>query len=68
MKEDAISYYQEESRKLFDEWKTASGLVEYMTKREIKTLHIDHKSSVFIKDGVVCPDIWFSYDVRPSFC
>ena len=67
MKEAAISYYQEESRKLFDEWKTASGLVEYMTKREVKTLHIDHKNSVFIKDGVVCPDMWFSYDVRPLF-
>lgn len=67
MKEAAISNYREGSRKLFDEWKAASGLVEYTTKQEVKTLRIDHKNSVFIKDGVVCPDVWFSCDVRPLF-
>ena len=69
MKEAAISYYQEESRKLFDEWKNVSGSVEYKAKRDVKTLHIDHKNTVFIKDGVVCPDTWFSDDahVRPLF-
>lgn len=67
MKEGAISNYQENSKKLFDEWKAASGSVEYTTKREKKTLYIDHKHSVFIKDGVVCPELWFSNDVRPLF-
>lgn len=48
--------YQKKINKLFDEWKskpTQNG--------------IDHQNSVFIRDGIVCPEQWFSQDIRPLF-
>lgn len=67
MKETAAIRYREETEKLFAEWKHTVGMLEYQKKREAETLYIDHRNSVFIKDGIVCPDIWFSQEVRPLF-
>lgn len=47
--------YEKEIEKLFSAWQAKP-----------KTDDIDH-SDRFIKDGVVCPEKWFSQDVRPLF-
>lgn len=47
--------YQEKIKELFSEW-----------KNKPKTDVIDH-SDRFIEDGVVCPQKWFSQEVRPLF-
>lgn len=56
---DKISRYNEEISALFEEWRHASGTVD--------GIFIDHSASVFIEDGVVCPEEWFSQSVRPLF-
>ena len=67
MDEYTISNYHKRIKALFDMWKMKTGTVEYQEKRHTQTLHIDHASSVFIRDGVVCPERWFSQTVRPLF-
>lgn len=51
-----IEKYLRDSDKLFKEWKN---------KEPSGT--INHRDSVFIRDGVVCPEIWFSSEIRPLF-
>ena len=67
MDENIISEYHKRIDALFDDWKTRTGTVEYQEKRKKHTLHIDHQNEVFIRDGVVCPEQWFSQKVRPLF-
>lgn len=67
MEENIISEYHKRIDALFDDWKTRTGMVEYQEKRKKHTLHIDHQNGVFIRDGVVCPEQWFSQKVRPLF-
>lgn len=67
MEENIISEYHKRIDALFDDWKTRNGTVEYQEKRKKHTLHIDHQNGVFIRDGVVCPEQWFSQKVRPLF-
>lgn len=55
--------YRDNMEKLFSEWKTA----KQDDKDEKGTSGINHRDSVFVKDGVVCPEQWFSQDVRPLF-
>lgn len=43
--------YNQEKEKLFAEWKQLSH----------------HKNEVFVEDGVVCPEKWFSNKIRPLF-
>lgn len=67
MDEGIISNYHKKTNVLFDAWKTEKGAVDYRKKRQIQTLYINHANSVFIRDGVVCPEQWFSQSVRPLF-
>ena len=60
-----VKSYIEQSNHLFEEWKgkAISGDIE-LSKGH---LVIDHRNSVFIKDGVVCPKKWFSNNIRPLY-
>lgn len=53
---DLSEIYRFEINKLFEEWKSKAPIGE-----------IDHKNNVFISDGIVCPEQWFSQKVRPLF-
>lgn len=48
--------YLENTKVLFESWKN---------KKPSAT--INHNDNVFIRDGVVCPSIWFSSKIRPLF-
>lgn len=67
MESTIISKYNKRVNALFEMWKKQTGTVAYQEKRQTQTLHIDHQNSVFIRDGVVCPERWFSQEVRPLF-
>lgn len=51
------NHYQLEIEKLFVQWK----------KKKKEDSHINHRDGVFIRDGVVCPEEWFSQTIRPMF-
>lgn len=53
---DRINQYIEQCNVLFENWKN-------------KPAHgqVDHRNGVFIADGVVLPEQWFSQDIRPLF-
>lgn len=53
---DLVNRYQTEIEKLFQEW-----------KEKLPSNEIDHKNGVFIRDGIVCPKLWFAQKVRPLF-
>ena len=48
--------YEKNSRLLFEQW-----------KHKASSGPVDHKNGVFVRDGVVCPQKWFSADIRPLF-
>lgn len=56
MSTDRIQHYREESEVLFRDW-----------KRKKPENGIDHGNNVFVSDGVVCPERWFSQEIRPLF-
>lgn len=56
MIEDRIEEYETETAKLFERWKIKPPKG-----------HIDHRTKVFVSDGVACPEQWFSQNVRPLF-
>ena len=66
MNENKISTYLKDMEQLFAEWKTVEP-AEIKESKSGKTSIIDHKNKVFIKDGVVCPEQWFSQEIRPLF-
>ena len=53
---DPVKEYQEQNATLFARWKNKPAHEQ-----------IDHANHVFISDGVVCPERWFSQEVRPLF-
>lgn len=55
--------YRMELRALFDRWAQRRGSVPTPAG---SSLVIDHTAG-FIRDGVVCPETWFSQPVRPLF-
>lgn len=67
MKETIILKYQKGIQELFAKWKNTEGCVTYQHNNGAKSLHISHKNDIFITDGVVCPEQWFSQEVRPLF-
>lgn len=56
--------YRLRSAALFDEWSRRSGSVD---ADGASPVGIDHSAGSFIRDGVVCPEEWFSSDVRPLY-
>lgn len=60
---ERISTYNKKADQLFSEWKSIQGIVCF----DNGTISIDHKNNVFIRDGVVCPETWFSQKIRPLF-
>ena len=53
---DLAEAYREQSAALFERWKHKPALGE-----------IDHEKHVFVSDGVVCPEQWFSQEIRPLY-
>lgn len=54
---DNLKRYQAEIEDLFVQWK----------QKKKEDGHINHRDGVFIRDGVVCPEEWFSQTTRPMF-
>lgn len=48
--------YCQQSEALFECWKQKEPCEE-----------INHREEIFVRDGVVCPDIWFSQQIRPLY-
>ena len=48
--------YNKEIKELFDKW-----------KNKPEKCGINHKDNVFVKDGIIDPEIWFDSEVRPLF-
>lgn len=59
--------YRAKASALFSQWKNRSGSAELKIRRKTISTTIDHASSVFITDGIVCPEQWFSQSIRPLF-
>ncbi|MDO4562667.1 MAG: hypothetical protein Q4C12_02405 [Clostridia bacterium] len=48
--------YQAKIQSLFNEWKAKP-----------EKNGIDHQNSIFVRDGIVCPEQWYSQETRPMF-
>ena len=48
--------YEKKAKALFDDWKSKEP-----------AYGIDHRSNIFIRDGIADPEQWFSQNVRPLF-
>lgn len=59
--------YTEENNALFAEWKKLTGSVPECKEYGIAATEINHANTVFIRDGVVCPELWFAQRRRPLF-
>ncbi len=64
--------YQSDMEQLFREWKKKESgklTIEVKEGRKIrkKDIIINHSDNIFITDGVVCPQQWYSQKVRPLF-
>lgn len=59
--------YIEENNTLFAEWKKITGSVPERKEYGIAAAEINHANTVFIRDGVVCPELWFAQQTRPLF-
>lgn len=64
MLNEKITTYCAESEKLFADWKDIQGIVSPNSDNQTS---INHKDNIFIRDGVVCPELWFAQDFRPLF-
>lgn len=62
-----VDNYVAETKHLFSDWKKQAGTVEQIVNKVPTTFTINHRDNVFIRDGVVCPEQWFSQEVRPLF-
>lgn len=58
--------YFSDMKALFSEWQVQRGVCEYFNGKNKTFVNIDHTKG-FIKDGVVCPETWFSNSFRPLF-
>ncbi|MGI6025345.1 MAG: hypothetical protein ACOX7G_00040 [Candidatus Scatomorpha sp.] len=59
--------YIEENDALFAEWKKITGSVPECKEYGMAATEINHANKVFIRDGVVCPELWFAQRTRPLF-
>ena len=61
--------YSQKTHALFADWKRQHGYVSENIEYSIAPVEIDHSSNVFISDGVISPEQWFSpsQKVRPLF-
>ena len=59
--------YTGENNALFAEWKKIMGSVSDRKEYGIAATEINHANTVFIRDGVVCPELWFAQRTRPLF-
>ena len=59
--------YVEENNAMFAGWKKLTGRVPGKTGYDTAAIEIDHANTVFIRDGVVCPELWFAQRTRPLF-
>lgn len=66
--QDKGQYFQKIDA-LFADWKRQHGHVSENSEYSVVPIEIDHSSNVFIRDGVICPEQWFSQsqEVRPLF-
>ena len=61
---DKARDYRDRAHKLFDDWR-AKPAKTWKAKSEEGA--IDHGKNSFVTDGIACPEVWFSQDVRPLF-
>lgn len=61
--------YSQKMNALFADWKRQHGYVSENVEYSMVPMEIDHSSNVFIRDGVICPEQWFSssQEVCPLF-
>ena len=59
--------YVEGKNAMFADWKKLTGRVPGKTGYDTAAIEIDHANTVFIRDGVVCPELWFAQRTRPLF-
>ena len=59
--------YVEGNNAMFADWKKLTGRVPGKTGYDTAAIEIDHANTVFIRDGVVCPELWFAQRTRPLF-
>ena len=57
--------YVEGNNAMFADWKKLTGRVPGKTGYDTAAIEIDHANTVFIRDGVVCPELWFAQRTRP---
>lgn len=51
---------------LFDEWEKQQGAIKMTQHAQEIDVIIDHTKG-FIRDGVVCPELWFTQSIRPLY-
>ena len=51
---------------LFEEWEQRKGIIRVTRHRQEIDVLIDHTEG-FIRDGVVCPELWFTQSIRPLY-
>lgn len=61
--------YQSDMKQLYSHWKLKEPVTRFIHTKSEKDeeIVINHKNDVFISDGVVCPEVWYSQDVRILF-
>ena len=61
--------YSQKLNALFADWKQQHGYISENSQYSMAPMEIDHSSNVFIRDGVIAPEQWFSQSqkVRPLF-
>lgn len=59
--------YVEGNNAMFADWKKLTGRVPGKMGYDTAAIEIDHANTVFIRDGVVCPELWFAQRTRPLF-
>ena len=62
--------YTQKADALFADWKGQHDHISKSSEYSTAPIEIDHRSNIFIRDGVICPEQWFSpsQKVRPLFC
>lgn len=61
--------YQLDMEQLYSHWKLKEPAIRLVSTKcgEGEETSINHRNNIFISDGVVCPEVWYSQNVRVLF-